>query len=899
MTRTLLFLLAHVRFSSPLVAWPLGLVIAWCGWTAPGPAQGEGVDLVEDAGAWGASTDRAGATMQLSQAESGLAVDVTADGGEEDFPKARLAFAQPQDWRGYARMTLRLRVTCTDPAVRQKQIALVFYDEETRLADYPGQPMKQQVISHLVPVNRWLELSNWLTDIRRAKIRQLDLYLYEIPPAQPHQYRWEVARLELQTIGDQTVVFDTQIVERPAVCGTVSAPAGSVTTRDGLELSVGTAGDVARITLDGTPVGASSADCPSGLLVRDATQSDPPVMVGGRIAGTGHELTQTAHLRELELTVNATYRTCADYVEIAGTIADDRGADRAVTVYLALPLADGPWQWWDSVAAARTTAADSTELSYLESGTEYGLDGSHSKYPLGAVTLPDSAGLTLAVRMDEPVVHRIAYNPRLQLFYLAIDFGLAPEHRANGRPLSAAPFRILLYRHDPGWGFRSALDRYYRFFPDFFTKRVAREGSWYVWGDMSKTAGALDAGFAFHWGPVATEAVQWDNAHGPLALFYIEPQTYQQTMEDFDRAPQYQEALERLRKLVAGDPQELQVVEAQPYHVYPMSLAPGTVTERIRATAQAVQKSLNHDVADQPSCLIGQFPWMNKSKWGAILSCNLAPRIPAGRGQFNLEQVIVPSLESMQAQGAHYDGIALDSLGGYGEHARANYRRELFPYGDAPLSFSAVDRRPVQVAAFTTVEWTRYLATAMHPQNRILMANCSWNYTPGWLTFAAPYLDVFGAEAPQFADPDFIRAIAYRKPCTDLPYDPRPQWEVPWHWLHAIHPGHGNDLPAMQSCVKLLRDLVAAGWEPITGARATPAQIRIERYGAGDHVYLAVHNPTGQATAAQLQLDQAVLGAGQFAAAVQPADQPAGIDGGHIQLSLNAQETVVIELRRE
>jgi hypothetical protein len=124
------------------------------------------------------------------------------------------------------------------------------------------------------------------------------------------------------------------------------------------------------------------------------------------------------------------------------------------------------------------------------------------------------------------------------------------------------------------------------------------------------------------------------------------------------------------------------------------------------------------------------------------------------------------------------------------------------------------------------------------------MANCSWGVTPGWLTFAAPYLDVFGAEATQFADPDFIRAIAYRKPCTDLPYNPRPEGEVPRHWLHAIHAGHGNDLKAMQGCVGLLRELIAAGWDPVPGARATPEQVRVERYGAGERVYLVLHNPT-------------------------------------------------------
>ncbi|MCC6445481.1 MAG: hypothetical protein IT210_18725 [Armatimonadetes bacterium] len=26
---------------------------------------------------------------------------------------------------------------------------------------------------------------------------------------------------------------------------------------------------------------------------------------------------------------------------------------------------------------------------------------------------------------------------------------------------------------------------------------------------------------------------------------------------------------------------------------------------------------------------------------------------------------------------------------------------------------------------------------------------------------------------------------------------PRPAWELPWHWRHAVHPGHGNPSEAL------------------------------------------------------------------------------------------------------
>lgn len=362
--------------------------------------------------------------------------------------------------------------------------------------------MKQQVIHQTVPVGRWVVIAKWLTGINRATIRQFDLYLYETPPAKPHKFRWEVASLVLEAFGGETLVFDGLIFARIQMKGAVGKAAEKVETNDGLRLVIGNRGEVIQISVGGKILGRTGQEIPTGLMVRDVTEVDkPPTMVGGEVKRVGREVQQKAKLKELGLEVSATYKSVGGYIEISGKVTDLKGEDRAVTVYFALPVIEGKWQWWDSMSTARTEPDESGELHYLERGVHYGLNGAHSKYPLGVLTLPGQGGLTLAVRMDEPVVHRIAYNPRLSLFYIALDFGLVPEKRIDGSPLWEAPFRILLYRCDPEWGFRSALQRYYDFFPQFFVKRVKKEGGWYVWGNMADTKGAIEAGFAFHWGP--------------------------------------------------------------------------------------------------------------------------------------------------------------------------------------------------------------------------------------------------------------------------------------------------------------------------------------------------------------------------------------------------------------
>jgi len=863
-----------------------------------GRAMCQDIDLIGDGSRWSGGTDTGGATMEVAPtAEAKLAVKITSDGTKEHYPKLRLAWPEPQDWGRFMRLRVRMRVNSDDPGVRQKSVALVFYDEKTRRQDLPDHPMTQQVVSHTLTVGKWFELSDWLLNINRSTIRQLDLYLYDQPPSAPHAYTWEFAELKLEGVGETAVAFDTEVYAKERIKGARGKTVGKVRADDGLEVALGSAGEVAEVRLGGQPAGAVGTQ-PTGLLVRDAKTQDPPVMVGGTLEQKGGEVRQTARMNALGLRMEATYRSAGPYLEIAGTVENLRAEDRAVTVYFAVPVAEAPWQWWDSVSVARTSDPVMGELSYLETGMEYGQNGCHSKYPLGAVTSPN-AGLTLAVRMDEPVVHRIAYNPALKLLYVAADFGLVPDKAEDGRSLQVAPFRFLLYRHDPAWGFRSALERYYGFFPEFFTKRVKHDGGWFVWGDVSGTAGALEAGFGFHWGPNGAGAVKWDNAHNVLALLYIEPDFYQQTMGDFKQAPTSDEAIDRLQKVAESDEQELAEMEKL---TYSGGYAPGSwvkehsLRDALLTISKAAMASVEYGSDARPYTMIGQFPWMGESQWGCIFPSNLDPTIPNGKGWFNRRVYLDYNLQEMADASAHYDGIGLDSLGGYGQHARANYRRDHFRYGTVPLSFSAADRVPVKVAAFTTVEWVRELAKEMHERGLVLMTNCSWGFTPGWLTFCAPYLDIFGAESPQFADPDFMRAIAYRKPCTDLPYTPRPDWEVAWHLLHDIYPGHGNKVEVMAQHHELLDELSAAGWEPITHARVEPAAVRVERFGKEDRIFLVVHNPGTEPVQATVAVDAKALGLAKVAGTLLPANQPATAEANAVKVSLAAQGTVAIRL---
>lgn len=867
----------------------------WLALLTPAVAQAPGLDLLVEPSAWQAAIDRGGTKMTTGASpEAPLTVDVAGDGAPEDYPKLTRSWPEPQDWTGCLALKLRLRVTCADPSIKQRDLALVFYDEQTRREDLADRPMTQQVIRHSVPVGRWIEIRDPLK-VHRATIRALAVYLYEMPLPAPATWRFEFAEMKLEQLGTGAELLDSQVVDGPAMRAADSPAAGSVSTDDGLTLTVSQAGGIAEVSLDGRAINAADGTL-SGLILRDVAAGGPPTMVGGTITRDGQTVRQRSRLEPLGLEFEATYRGAGPYLEIAGTVRDLRQEDRAVTVYFALPVS-GEFTWWDSVTESRLAANPEEEYGNFQSGAQFGIGGLRSRYPLAAVT-GGGAGLSLAVRMDEPIVHRLVYSPRLHRFFAAFDLGLVPETNHRGRSLASAPFRLLVYRHDPAWGFRSALKRYWSFFPDWFVKRLPGEGGWWCWGDLAKNPAAAEAGLTLHWGPQGREAVKWDREHGVLSFLYIEPEMYQQTMGDWDHGPTRDEILARLDKLAAGEPEALAAFAKLGYahsYVPPAWIKQHSLAEAIQAVTRSALASMQHEHEGEPVMGIAQYSWMSESKWGGLIPCNLDPDIPEGKGWFAREVFLLPEFNDARRTGTPYDGVALDSFCGYGQYQRADRRRENFRYADTPLSFSAFDSRPVRVAAFASVEWLRELAATLHSRGMFLMTNCSWGETPAWLTFAAPYLDVFGAEAPTVADPDFLRAIAGPKTLTDLPYKPRPEAELAHKLVHGIYPGMGNELPVVARYTPLIRTLSAAGWDPLTAATST-AEVRLERYGAQGTIHLVVHNRAKTPQTAEISLDLKTLGLSRPTVSLLYGETTTQLAGHKLTVSLPAAGVVAVTL---
>lgn len=203
-------------------------------------------------------------------------------------------------------------------------------------------------------------------------------------------------------------------------------------------------------------------------------------------------------IEPLDLRITATLTPRDDRIQVSGLVEDTRGGERAVTVYFGIPVDDSGWLWCDDPR----NSIPATATIYTNTNTTVaGATGSMSKFPLGAIykdtpaASPRNRGVAIAVPMDSPRHYRIGFDARTGLFYVAFDFGLAPN--ATATP-GVATFDFVIYPFAARWGFRGALASYYSLYPDYYERRSPTEGLWLPKTDASSIQGPEDFFFAYH-----------------------------------------------------------------------------------------------------------------------------------------------------------------------------------------------------------------------------------------------------------------------------------------------------------------------------------------------------------------------------------------------------------------
>jgi hypothetical protein len=602
-----------------------------------------------------------------------------------------------------------------------------------------------------------------------------------------------------------------------------------------------------------------------------------------------------------------------NYTEINGELEHLQEGNSCATLRICIPYIGESWKWFHGLDKSiamqpNSICFDTIPVSTVlpPDGAFNGRDlhdggygdavgrGSMSYYPLCAVSI-DAKGIALGIDMSLPVVYRLGADNKKGLI---AEFDLATSPFTDKFP-NRAFFKLCQFDFNPAWGMRAALKQYYAIYPDAFKKRVVTEGIWLPFTALRSIPGWEDFGFGFHetsWNSKDQKDgkkiphILSDKGTGILSFQYTEPWDIQLPIKT---------------KTIAYD-----------------TLVSGKMISGEHKAYLDISATEDKNGRWQTRRL--ETPWF-KTGWAVSITTNCDPDIyGSNRYQYILQHEINP------ARKMDVDGIYFDSME-WNWHHDLNYREEHFKYTDYPLTFSKDVAKPAIWNFASEFEFMKKIADEMHAQGKLAMGNGH-----GWNPFAAANLDLFGAELSWYSSDDhnaealdFKRAISCQKSIvfllneglndkafTDPPY---PGYEIYFEKLMAYgffpsffsvdasndpywqdHRKTETGRPFFKKYIPLIKQIAAAGWQPVTGATGNSESMRIERFGEENTLFFTVRNNGNQDISGIVSLDFRELNIPEkFEALEMVEGQVLKVDGNHLYLTIPAGRTRVIRIKNQ
>jgi len=622
-----------------------------------------------------------------------------------------------------------------------------------------------------------------------------------------------------------------------------------------------------ELALQPGPVSGGWLAGEAGLYVGDLFAGKLLRVAGEPQAAEG-QVTIAGTIDELELAASATFRAVDGLVLVEGEVRDMRGEQRAIDLVLKLPvhLADDAVIWRDI-----TTGVPVAESGHVEM----------TSYPWLSVT-GDGWGLGLGIDGHYPARQSILYDPDEGLLHARIKLGII--HDAKPHLQGRVPFGFAIMPVDPAWGGRDAAARYYAAYPDLFEARPHREGLWMFGGNrVERVPNPED--FSYYEGPATLP--DYMREAGVLAAPYIIPN---------------QRALTRLLKLPADYDEAMALLASEDPEADGWG---GTGSREIIRGSAIVGPD-------------GQFPITIRDDIGAdfkpdppiynvVFPVSPDPDLPSGAE----EMARIRTLAEMPDVG----GVYTDS--GSAWSARfLNFRADHFPYADLPLTYDDETGRVAIFGKSPPVEHWHAMAEILHPVGKVVFPNLGHAMADPWSWFA---VDICGSEQgsthTEFLN--YSRTLAHHKPVLFLGYlqlmgrdtflAEREGFldHVRRCALMGIMPSiairegylefYERDGDIYRLYIPIIKQLSAAGWEPVTHATVDAGSVRVERFGPAEGtVHFTVLNEGADTDECTLHMDLPALGAAGMGAVTELVTGDQLPSRAEVALQLDAGELAVV-----
>lgn len=619
-----------------------------------------------------------------------------------------------------------------------------------------------------------------------------------------------------------------------------------------VSLTVDDQGQVTGLAVDGTDLLGEAGAVPLVSLC-DVTAGEtfvPGKPIGGNLAEGW-----TLDFPGLQATAQVRAEPFGGALRFTGHLKGAEGLSaRGMLLRFAFPLAAQGWQWHDDMQAARQIGGTGVfeNVAALRAWADLPEWADQPALRMGyanrnfCTVLTGPVGLGLAAPLDQPCLFRAAYDAGARQLQMVYDFALSPDTREP----HTVRFSFMLYACDPAWGFRSALERYYRLFPQLFEVHIKNPGMWMAFTPLSQIDNANEFCFGLQEGAREPE---YDDLLGVLDCTYFTHAGMGANIPNHDPEK---------------DP-------LPPYEV------------QVEAMEEAFRRSTGLENLFHQVGLYNAEGKLDVRPWSVyahlIAQFNLDPDLPYGR--WLLERTDQQTESIRKNRGGELDGFYYDGL-----TSGLNYRTDHFRTSTAPPLWDPIAKKPLLYNFFSACEFARAAAEHLRPQGQITMMNGAL----GASYYVAPWLDVLGSETGLRIlreELNYIRSVTYHKPFLTLLkgnyeqqigkaemelymkralaygilpgfFDWPPSGLGPGgqYWNHPEYYERDRDL--FRKYLPLCQTLARAGWEPVTQARSSNPRVFVERFGRGEEglVWLTLFNEEARPQTTRLTVNPQGLG---------------------------------------
>jgi hypothetical protein len=679
-------------------------------------------------------------------------------------------------------------------------------------------------------------------------------------------------------------------------------------TPDGVALALRANGSVESLR-----AGAANVLTPgtsSGFWVQDVKTG----VVEQALGHAGHGVTGlvfSGRAPKLKLAVRAELFVDRGAVRMRGYVEDETGQERAADLQIRLYCQARGAQWARDTQVSEPLGDAAPQPRWV--------------FPFQSLALPAGKGaFALAVAAEEPAIFEFVYEDRAW-FGLKLKYGLSKF--ASARLRGRANFETLLYAIDPQWGFRSATETYYRIHQRWFVRRATRDGMWLHNYHAEKVPNPWDYAYRVEVNGPKKQGWENDARQGIPTIEYLIT-----GMRELRKLPVVPETY-------AGQMKALEETR-QPY------------THNITADSGYRSPQLERDVILNSGMFDGDGRYRilpRNTDWGGAsltFPLNTSPHLFSDRPVPTVGKITMEWVRWLIRDTPFIQGVFVDSLYGWGRYF--NCRTEHFPYARVSLTYDPESHQPAIANMFANQEFLYALGEVLHPGGRLVMGNGP----RAGRFFNGMALDILATESPvqprqendimggagpgggpkvpigltgdQYQNLIYDRIAAGHKPHMIMNFE-KSEWQdlriVELFWklgLHfGIYPGYRQTLggaaweydskqwAAVQKIINrynpLLKQITAAGWQPVTRARADNPAVWLERYGTTPPaLFFTVMNTGPKALRAGIALDGKALGLDaplRCVELVRLENQPE-VKAGRIELALEPQEVRLIRVSR-